>query len=93
MPRRTDANQSQIVRMLRDFGASVQDLHTVGHGCPDILVGYGGKNYAFEIKAPGGQLTKDEYEWQQSWRGNYYIIHNIEEALQILCNGVEDDKA
>ena len=79
--------------MLRDFGASVQILSNVGHGCPDLMVGYGGNRiYAFEIKVPGAQLTKDEYDWQQSWRGNYYIIHNIEEALQILCNGVEDDK-
>ena len=92
MPKRVDANQKYIVQMLRDFGASVQILSNVGHGCPDILVGYNFKNYAFEIKAPGGQLTKDEYDWQQSWRGNYYIIHNIEEALQILCNGVEDER-
>ena len=78
--------------MLRDFGASVQILSNVGHGCPDLLVGYRGVTYPMEIKSPGGSLTKDEYEWQQAWRGNYYIVHNVEEALQILCNGVEDDK-
>lgn len=90
MAKRTDSNQAEIVRMLRDFGASVTDLHEVGHGCPDIIVGYGGVTYPMEIKSAGGQLTEDEYNWQQNWRGNYHIIHNIEEALQVLCDGAKD---
>jgi hypothetical protein len=35
-------------------------LHTVGRGCPDILVGWHGLNYLFEVKQPGGNLTPDE---------------------------------
>ena len=36
---RTDANQAEIVAALRGVGASVQPLHAVGQGCPDLLVG------------------------------------------------------
>lgn len=37
---RVDANQPEIVRALRDIGASVVSLANVGQGCGDILVGY-----------------------------------------------------
>ena len=36
---RVDQNQSEIVDALRRVGCSVQDLHEVGQGCPDLLVG------------------------------------------------------
>jgi len=35
---RTDANQSEIVAGLRAIGATVQPLHAVGKGCPDLMV-------------------------------------------------------
>ena len=90
MPRKTDANQADIVRMLRDFGASVQDLSQVGHGCPDLLVGYRNRTFAFEVKSAAGKMTPDELKWQEGWKGSYYVIHNIEEAMQILCDETED---
>ena len=40
-----DANQNEIVDALRKAGCSVQILSSVGKGCPDILVGRGGRNY------------------------------------------------
>ena len=88
-PKRVDSNQSEIVAGLREFGASVWDLHTVGHG-PDLLVGYGGKSFPMEVKTLHGQLTADEKAWLDNWHGNYYIVHDIEEAIQILCDSVEE---
>ncbi len=85
MAKRTDNNQTAIVNMLREFGASVVDLHEVGHGCPDIVVGHHGKNYLMEIKSESGRLTPAEQNFKDTWRGNYYIIYNIEDALKILC--------
>jgi hypothetical protein len=52
-PGHTDANQSAIVLRLKQFGASVQDLSAVGGGCVDLLVGFKGRCYALEVKAPG----------------------------------------
>jgi hypothetical protein len=89
-PKRVDANQSSIVAGLREFGASVVSTHMVGHGYPDINVGFRGVNYCFEIKDKGGKLTPAEVKWRDNWKGNYYVIHSIEEAIQILCDESED---
>lgn len=92
MPKKTDSNQREIVEGLREFGATVFDTHMVGHGFPDIVVGYGGKNYLFEIKTDGGRLTPDEVKFIANWRGITYLVRCIEDCFQVLCNGVEDDR-
>ena len=89
---RVDENQSEIVQGLLYMGATVQLLHAVGQGCPDILVGFRGKNYLIEIKNPekpkGDQrLTKDQEQWHSLWSGQKAIVRTVEEALQVI-NGV-----
>jgi hypothetical protein len=82
---RVDANQPAIVRALRDIGASVQHLHMVGHGCPDILVGYNGVNYLMEIKSSEkATFTEDEYQWRAEWYGNVFIVTSPEQAIEIV---------
>jgi hypothetical protein len=53
--RRVDSTQVGIVLALRKTGASVQHLHTIGKGCPDLLVGYRGRNILIEVKSDGGR--------------------------------------
>ena len=90
MAKRVDANQSSIVAGLREFGASVKDVHTIG-GFFDILAGFHGRDYKFEIKEESGRLTPAEIEFHKSWCGSpVYVIHSIEEAIQILCDESED---
>ena len=48
MPKSVDANQPEIVAALRAAGATVQHLHEVGQGCPDILAGFRGRNYLID---------------------------------------------
>lgn len=68
---KVDDNQKQIVDALRKIGCSVQHLHKVGQGCPDLLVGYMGKNWLLEIKRNAkSPLTKDQVEWHGTWRGD-----------------------
>jgi len=82
---RVDANQPAIVRALRDIGASVQHLHMVGHGCPDILVGYRGVNYLMEIKSDEkASFTDDEIKWRQEWFGNMFVVTSPEQAIEIV---------
>ena len=57
---RRDANQAEIVKALESVGASVLDLADVGRGCPDLLVGYAGREWLIEVKMPTGKLTPDE---------------------------------
>ena len=82
--RKADANQPAIVKALRWRGATVQHLHEVGRGCPDILVGFLGHNILMEIKSAKGTLTPDEAEWHQAWNGQVCIVRTTGEALDVL---------
>ncbi len=86
---RIDVNQPQIVSELRQCGVTVQHLHAVGHGCPDIMCGYLGRNYVFEIKDPGKspsrrRLTEDEEKWHREWGGQVDVILTTEDALKVM---------
>lgn len=82
--RRVDRNQAEIVRSLREYGCSVQHLHIIGKGCPDLLVGYDGRNYLIELKSPGGKLTASEIEWGKNWQGQILVAYAIEEILTFI---------
>lgn len=86
---RVDTNQPEIVAALRKLGATVQPLHMVGRGCPDILVGWRQKNFLFEIKdgerpASERKLTQDELEWIGGWKGPVFVITSALEAVRFL---------
>ncbi|MDV3002942.1 MAG: hypothetical protein N5P05_004597 [Chroococcopsis gigantea SAG 12.99] len=83
-----DRNQTQIVAHLRKMGCSVLHLHTVGHGCPDLLVGYGGANFLVEVKSATGKLTPDQEKFFNSWRGQVAIARSIDEAMAICTKSV-----
>lgn len=89
---RTDDNQAEIVRALRDVGCSVQPLHAVGAGVPDLLVGRHGTTYLLEVKdgrkpPSARRLTRDEAAWHRNWRGHVEVVTTPEEALRAV--GVE----
>lgn len=89
---RTDSNQQAIVAALRQHGCSVQHLHQLGQGVPDLLVGCEGINYLLEIKdsakPPSKQrLTPDEVEWHQSWQGKVWVVSSVQQALNICGFG------
>ena len=83
---RVDANQAEIVAALRQVGCSVQPLHMVGKGCPDLLVGRSGLNVLIEVKdgsKPPSErkLTPDQCIWHDNWRGQVTVVCNVHEAL------------
>jgi hypothetical protein len=86
---RIDANQPEIVGALRGIGASVLHTHQLKN-CFDLLVGYRGRTFLFEVKDPAQpeskrQLTKGEEEFRRTWRGTpYHIVHTIDEAIRIV---------
>ena len=88
--KRVDDNQSQIVRELRRVGMDVQHLHGVGHGCPDILVGYRGRNILLEIKKDEKtKLKPDQVIWHRMWRGQVAVVSNPQaavKAVRLACN-------
>jgi len=90
MIRRTDANHKSIIDLCRQIpNISVFSTHTIGKGFPDIVVGYKGKNYLFEIKdnkktASQKKLTPDEVKFHSSWHGQVLIIETIEDIIKCI---------
>jgi hypothetical protein len=89
-----DANEPELIKALRQVGASVQPLSAPG--VPDLLVGYRGVTYLLEVKMPlgpkGGEdkrkLTPDQRAWWLAWRGRHpSVVHDVKEALRAI--GVE----
>ena len=81
---RVDMNHAEIVDALRRIGCSVQSLASVGDGCPDLLVGYGGRNVLLEVKAPKGRPTSDQMTWGARWPGQLGIVRTVEEAIRCV---------
>ena len=86
---KVDSNQPEIVKALRDIGASVAHIHMVGDGIPDLIVGFRGINYLFEVKDGNKppskrRLTPDEQEWHEAWRGHVHIVESVEDAYEAI---------
>tara|TARA_R100001377_G_scaffold13570_2_gene6855 strand:- start:972 stop:1256 length:285 start_codon:yes stop_codon:yes gene_type:complete len=83
---RIDSNQKSIVKKLRACGISVQT------NMDDILVGYKGRNFQYEIKDPktlkkdgnfkAGTIKPSQIALQQKWKGHYSIVTTFEEILE-----------
>lgn len=94
---RVDENQREIVNGLRNAGYTVQHLHKVGKGCPDILVGAKTKeglyNILIEIKMDDGKLTPQQIIWHADWQGQIGIAKNLNEALNIVKDAIKQKTA
>lgn len=90
---KVDANQSVIVAALRDAGASVEPLHAVGKGVPDLLVGFRNDIWLMEVKSQTAKKRDDgktihQVKWHTAWRGKpVAIVRTAEDALRTI--GVE----
>jgi len=84
---KVDANQVEIVKQLRDMGYSVQPGHD------DILVGYAGHTFWFELKdesclskKTGKVLQSAKKESQKilerQWKGHYKIVCTLDEIIE-----------
>ena len=83
---RVDRNQVEIVASLRRIGASVQHLHMVGKDCPDLLVGFRGRNYVIEVKDAKGKLMPGQAQWMTEWRGQSCVVRTPEEAILTITS-------
>ena len=84
--KRTDDNHTQVVTELRKYlpEATIRDLSGAGGGIPDILLGWEGGNYLFEIKHPEKpasrrSLTPAQVKFHTSWQGQVHIAHSAAE--------------
>lgn len=83
-----DANQTAIVKALRQIGCTVQSLAAVGDGVPDLLVGAYGQTLLMEVKdgkkpPSARRLTEDQLVWHGAWTGGpVAIVTDIESAIR-----------
>ena len=86
---KVDDNQADIVRTFRSLGCTVMPLHTVGRGCPDLLVGISGETHLVEVKdgskpPSARRLTPDQVSFHEGWKGHpIHIVNNIGEAISL----------
>ena len=84
---KVDANQREIIAALRKIGCSVQLLHQVGGGCPDVMVGFRGVTTLLEIKNPAGlnKVSESQITWQNEWRGGpVWVVRSAGEAIDTV---------
>jgi len=86
---RTDGNQKEVTKQLRQMGCTVAITSMLGEGFPDIVVGYNGRNYLLELKDPAQppskrKLTPDEKDWHEKWRGSVHIIITAQQAMDMM---------
>ena len=86
--KRTDLNQKTIVAELR----KIPNL-SILLDCDDILIGYKGFNYWYEIKNPDTAHNKagkvketskqpSQKKLEKDWRGHWKIVSSLEEILK-----------
>ena len=84
---RIDSTQREIVSDLRKLGATVQPLHTVGGGVPDLLVGWKGLNWLVECKSKGKGLNELQKTWHADWRGSVIVATDVETIMAVIREG------
>ena len=84
--KRVDSNQVELVEYARLLGASVEHLHKVGGGVPDLCIGYEGKNYLCEVKTQVGKLNELQVQFHTNWLGQCCVIRTKED-LNFLLKG------
>jgi tRNA U38,U39,U40 pseudouridine synthase TruA len=83
-----DTVQPEIVKALRQIGASVAVTSTVGAGFPDLTVGYRGQTFLLEVKTGADKLNQIQKDWHSKWAGHIAIVRTAEEAQLAIIHGV-----
>ena len=80
---RQDKNQTEIMAALEKIGASVEAIRSLHGGCPDLLVGFQGRNYLIEVKVPKeGRLSDIQKVWRDDWSGGKpFVIKSVEDVI------------
>ena len=83
---RIDTNHKEIVKALRDAGATVVSMASLKHGTPDILVGYAGETILMEIKRDAkAKFTPDQLDFLSKWKGGAISrVDSVEAAIRAL---------
>jgi hypothetical protein len=72
-----------MIDAFEKLGASVETIRSVHGGCPDLLVGFQGRNYLIEVKVPiEGRLSEIQMVWRDDWAGGKpFVIRSVEDVI------------
>ena len=81
---RQDANQAAIVEAYELLGCTVVDLHAIGYGTPDLLVGYGRcVEQLVEVKVKSGRLMSSQKQFFEAWRGRKpRVVRTVDDVVE-----------
>lgn len=77
---RTDANQAEIIKSLRDIGCRV---YYIKEPC-DLLVDYRKRWIVLEVKVEGGRLTQKQIKFIAETSAPVHIVRDSREAIEIV---------
>ena len=90
--KRVDENHREIVESLRLSlpEATGFDASGAGRGFPDLVVGFNGCNYLYEVKngekaASARKLTNAQVGFHGAWQGHAAVVCSAEEILADLA--------
>ena len=83
---RIDSNHKEIVKALRDAGATVVSMASLKHGTPDLLCGFNGETILMEIKRDAkAKFTPDQLDFMGKWKGGAISrVDSVEAAIRAL---------
>jgi len=84
--RRIDTNHTQVVKKLRELGATVFDASRMGQGFPDLVIGINGKTVLVEIKSgEEKKFTEAQLKFMENWKGSTVVrINDLESAERLI---------
>jgi Holliday junction resolvase len=84
--KKVDKNQKDVVKALRDYGADVFLLHTVGGGIPDLMVCYQEQTILMEVKdGEDKKLTPQQIILFANWNGGpLHRVNSVQESIEVL---------
>ena len=92
---RTDDNHREVVDGFKAAmpEATVFDASGAGKGFPDIVIGWKGMTFLFEIKDPEKpaskrRLTPAQSELHQDWQGHIAVVHTAAEICAEIARAV-----
>lgn len=82
-----DKNEPEIIAALESVGAKVVLLEPSEPGLPDLLVGFHGETYLFEVKNPQAkqQLSYGQIRFHRLWPGRpIAVVRSGFESLKVI---------
>ncbi len=87
--KKVDRNQAELVSQMRQIGISVQVTSMVGDDFPDLVAGFRGRNYLFEVKdgkkiKSKKKLTPGQEEFFKTWKGEVYKVESFDDVIKVI---------